>query len=337
MQRPLSTAIANGAEGGLFSIQARHMNLLRALSVERGYFLRREAIELGIDDRQLTRGVKEKLLVRIRQGAYCHRDLWEQLSPTDQHLALAHASDDLTPGDVALSHVSALADYKCPMWNVDLTFAHLTRRDSGRSRREAGVAHHRGNLPDTQVVERAGRFVTCPTRSTVDGLSLMTVESGMVSGDWMLHRGLTDFDRLWALKTEMNQWPDTRTLEITLRLLDGRSESPGESRGRYLFWWLGLPKPDLQHEVFDRSGRLVAVTDFAWPDKGIYGEFDGKVKYGRLLKPGQQAGDVVFAEKRREDEVRRATGGTMVRWIWSELHASSEPTLQLRRLLRQSA
>lgn len=313
------------------------MNLLRTLSVERGYFLRREAIELGVDDRQLTRGVKNRLLVRIRQGAYCHRDVWEQLSSTDRHLARAHAAYDLTPGNVALSHLSALAHYGCPMWNVDLKFVHLTRLDGGRSRREGGVAHHRGHLPESQVVEEARRWVTCPTRSAVDGLSLMNVESGMVSGDWMLHQGLTSFEELWTLKTEMNQWPDTRTLEITLRLLDGRSESVGESRGRYLFWWLGLPRPELQYEVFDRSGRLVAVTDFAWPEQGIYGEFDGKVKYGRLLKPGQDPGDVVFAEKRREDDVRRATGGTMVRWVWSELHASSEPTLQLRSLLRRSA
>ncbi len=187
------------------------------------------------------------------------------------------------------------------------------------------------------MVERSGRLVTCATRSTVDALSLMSVESGMVSGDWMLSQGLTDFERLWALKTAMNHWPGTRTLEVTLRLLDGRSESPGESRGRYLFWWLGLPKPELQYEVVDAAGRLVAINDFAWPDRNIYGEFDGKVKYGRLLEPGQDPGEVVFAEKRREDEIRRVTGGTVVRWVWSELHSASAPTRQLLQLVRQSA
>ena len=35
---------------------------------------------------------------------------------------------------------------------------------------------------------------------------------------------------------------------------------------------------------------------------------------GRLLKPGQDPGDVVFAEKRREDAVRRTTNGIMVRF-----------------------
>ena len=32
------------------------------------------------------------------------------------------------------------------------------------------------------------------------------------------------------------------------------------------------------------------MTDWHWPADDIYGEFDGKVKYGRLLKPGQDAG-----------------------------------------------
>lgn len=310
---------------------------LRQLSLERGYFLRREAIAFGLADRQLTLGVRHKQLVRIRQGAYCHRDVWSSLSVVDRHLARSQAAYDLTPGEVSLSHTSALAAYGSPLWNVDLARVHMTRRDGRSSRRESGLVHHRGTLPPEQTVHRNGRWVTDPTRTTVDGLSLMSVESGVVSGDWMVAQGLTDFDRLWALKTRLNDWPHTRVLEVTLRLLDGRSESVGESRLRYLLWWLGFPRPELQYKVFDAAGRLIAITDFAWPEEGIYGEFDGKIKYGRLLKPGQDPGQVVFAEKRREDSVRRATGGTMIRWIWDELHATSEPTLQLRQRLRRSA
>jgi hypothetical protein len=48
------------------------------------------------------------------------------------------------------------------------------------------------------------------------------------------------------------------------------------------------------------------------------GEFDGRIKYGRLLRPGQDAGDAVFAEKRREDAIRDEDWG-VVRWVWSDL------------------
>ena len=79
------------------------------------------------------------------------------------------------------------------------------------------------------------------------------------------------------------------------------------------------------------------IIDFAWPKHGVYGEFDGRVKYGRLLKPGQDPGDVVFAEKRREDLVRLTTGGIMVRFTWVDLHPASAPALRLSQLLRASA
>ena len=93
----------------------------------------------------------------------------------------------------------------------------------------------------------------------------------------------------------------------------------------------------MQFKVYDSGGHLVATTDFGWPDAGVYAEFDGQVKYGRLLQPGQSAGDAVFAEKRREDLIRAATGGTVVRLVWSELHPQSRPAVQLQQLLRKSA
>jgi hypothetical protein len=48
------------------------------------------------------------------------------------------------------------------------------------------------------------------------------------------------------------------------------------------------------------------------------GEFDGKVKYGRALRPGQDPGEAVFVEKRREDALRDRSL-QVVRWVWAEL------------------
>src|SRR3712207_8138753 len=52
--------------------------------------------------------------------------------------------------------------------------------------------------------------------------------------------------------------------------------------------------------------------------------FRSKVKYGRLLKPGQDPGDAVFEEKRREDAMRGED------WNRSEEHTSE---LQSRQYL----
>ena len=89
-----------------------------------------------------------------------------------------------------------------------------------------------------------------------------------------------------------------------------------------------VPAPILQWEV--SAPVQIGRTDFAWPERRTVGEFDGRVKYGRLLRPGQQPGDVVFAEKLREDAIRD-TGLRVVRWVWDELDGFGAVVARLQR------
>jgi hypothetical protein len=81
----------------------------------------------------------------------------------------------------------------------------------------------------------------------------------------------------------------------------------------------GLPAPELQREMFGPDGRLIARVDFCWEEQKTIGEFDGKIKYGRLLKPVQRIEDVIFDEKLREDALRDL-GWQIVRWLWRDLN-----------------
>ncbi|WP_224387448.1 hypothetical protein [Pseudonocardia sp. ICBG1293] len=76
----------------------------------------------------------------------------------------------------------------------------------------------------------------------------------------------------------------------------------------------GLPVPVTQWRIPGTRYR----ADFAWPDRGVVGEFDGRTKYGRTLHPGGDAAEALWEEKRREDRIRR-TGLTVVRWTWQEI------------------
>jgi hypothetical protein len=96
------------------------------------------------------------------------------------------------------------------------------------------------------------------------------------------------------------------------------ADSPGESRSRLAIHRAGLPDPVLQHEVRAPDGRVLGQVDFWWEEFDTAGEFDGRVKYGRSLRPGQDPGAVVFVEKVREDAIR-GDGHGMVRWVWSEI------------------
>ena len=95
----------------------------------------------------------------------------------------------------------------------------------------------------------------------------------------------------------------------------------------------GLPRPELQREIFGPDGRLIARVDFYWDEHKTVGEFDGKIKYGRLLRPRQRVEDVIFDEKVREDAVRDL-GLQVIRWIWQDLYRTGVLRGRVRRALR---
>ena len=80
-----------------------------------------------------------------------------------------------------------------------------------------------------------------------------------------------------------------------------------------------MPAPDPQQDIFDEHGQFVARVDFCWKEQRTIGEFDGKIKYGKLRKPGQSLEDAIFAEKLREDSLRDL-GWQIVRWLWADLY-----------------
>jgi hypothetical protein len=95
--------------------------------------------------------------------------------------------------------------------------------------------------------------------------------------------------------------------------------------------------PELQYHVIDSHGVLVGIADFHWDEHRHLGEFDGKVKYQKLLRPGESASECVIREKKREDAMRADFRG-MSRFIWSEVmpHQARRTMADLARALDQS-
>ena len=94
--------------------------------------------------------------------------------------------------------------------------------------------------------------------------------------------------------------------------VDGRSESVGESRLRFALAVAGITL-EPQVVVTDEVGDFVARVDFLVAGTRVVVEFDGKVKYG------YGGADVLMAEKRREDRLRRL-GYAVVRVTWADLY-----------------
>ena len=313
------------------------MDRLRLLAETRGFFTRTDALESGYDDKAIARALKAKLWTRVRVGAYTYSDLWAEADELAKHRATARAVMKRLGRNVALSHISAAIDHDLMVWNADLSQVHVTRLDGGAGRTEAGVIHHEGLCLDDDVIEQNGYLVVKPARAALEAGALVNTEAAIVLLDDGLHKRRFTVGEMEAAFCLMQNWPAFRKLQIPVRFADGRAESIGESRTRYLCHVHGLPAPELQYDVLDRDGQLIGVTDFAWPEHRLLGEFDGKVKYGRFLRPDEDPGDAVFREKLREDRLRETLMWGMVRIVWAELYRGAETAARIRRLMRAAA
>lgn len=309
---------------------------LRSLCAEHGVFLRGEAVALGFDDASLRRGLRAGELVRVRHGAYTFSDPWRASDERGKHLTLMRAVSRSHSDQIAFSHHSASVLHGFDLWEVPLDRVHLTRLDAGSGRRARDVVHHEGLWLPEDVVQREGLSLVRPERAALESASLLDVEHGLALVDSGLRSGAFSRDELDVQAQLMDSWPSSQHLQIVVRLADGRRASVGESRASHLFWSMGLPAPELQYPVFD-GGELVGITDFAWPEYGLLGEFDGRVKYGRYLRPGEDPGDAVFREKQREDRIRQITGWRFIRLTWVMLACPLETAALVRSMLRQAA
>lgn len=306
---------------------------LMAICAELGVFLRREAEELGYHDQAIASLVKHKVWHRVRRGAYTSTRIWEALDDAGRYALLTRAALRQARADVVLSHTSALAEYGVPLWGCDFGTVHLTRLDARAGRHESGVQQHSGKLLPGEIVHRNRVPVTSGTRTALDMTTTCGTEVSIAVVDALLHAGHTTPELLGNRYALMSQWPNTLHTDLVLRLADGRSESVGETRTRYLCWRQGLPAPIPQVPIFDASGREIARVDLAWPEHGVFLEFDGKVKYEALLKEGERPSDVVVREKMREQLIIELTGWRCIRVVWADLYRPDQTAMRIRNLL----
>lgn len=294
-----------------------------------GVFLRREALGLGYDDRAIARLVRSGEWQRIRRGAFVRSNVWKQVDAVGRHRLTARAVLLTAHPTAVLSHISAALEYGAPTWAIDLSEVHVTRTDGRPGRREAGVVHHHGALAASEVHLRNGLPVTSPHRACVEVATMTSVESSVVTTNWLLHQGTATREAIQEQIDRFRQWPHSLRCDLVLRLADSRCAWPGEARLSHLLWREHLPKPEPQYEVYDADGQLLAILDFAWPSLGVFLEFDGRIKYERLRRPGERIEDVILREKRREEQVCLRTGWVCIRVTWEDL---ARPTTTARRI-----
>jgi hypothetical protein len=306
---------------------------------KRGVVLRSELLRAGVTPDEVRQRRRRRELANIRRGAY--------VDPLDERLAEAAARHRLAieatvrqlgPGAV-VSHVSAAVLFGLPVWGLPLERVHVTRDRPSGARIGRDVHLHAAALDPDEITVVDGIVATTPARAVLDLARSAAFEPAVAVADAALAQPRRDLPPLatpadLACSLEHGaRRPGTPAARRVVAFADGRSGSVGESRSRVAIEAAGLPSPVLQWEVFSAAGVFIGRVDFAWPAFRTVAEFDGRAKYGRMLRPGQDPGEVVYEEKRREDALR-AEDLRMVRWGWVDIDPFTETAAQLRRAFR---
>jgi len=301
---------------------------------EAGLVLRRDALLAGWSDEELGRFARVGQWKRVRRGAYVDGQL-----PTNtvaRHALLVAATVGTLRRPAVVSHQSAAVLLGLPVWGAPLDRVHVTRRPPASSQTTGPLRCHVAQLRDDEVTSVGGLLVTDVARTSLDLARSLPFEAAVVTLDAALHEGMLPRELIENRLFDIAGTRGSRHASRVVRFADARSGSVGESRSRVVLHELGLAPSGLQFEITTATGAFVARTDFVWEEEGIVGEFDGRIKYGRLLRPGQEAGDAVFEEKRREDAIRDLDW-EVARWTWGDLAVPSQIGARVERARTRGA
>lgn len=269
-----------------------------------GLFSTKQARVLGYQDAALSKLVRTRALDHLCRGIYGLPE--DGLSQEQRHLRLARGGLLLYP-DAALSHLSAVLAHGLPVIAPTLQRVTLVRPQ----KQEVLTQSFRIRRARHETVDTDTGAAVVPAQAVVH----FTLDAGMVAGvvaaDRALHTRLVDQATLQEVAATVAGWPRSGRVSAMLAMVDGRSESVGESRLRIHLRAAGIPVVP-QVNILDRDGGFEARVDFLVEGTNVIVEFDGKVKYT------DGGSDALFAEKRREDELRRL-GYTVIRVIWADL------------------
>lgn len=166
-----------------------------------------------------------------------------------------------------------------------------------------------------------GRQIVDPVTALVQALPELDRDVGIAVLDSALNRRLiTDAD-IATIRNGARGRRGAARLHQWWSLVDGRAESPIETRARLKCHDAGLPPPDLQVEIRDSGGRFVARGDLGWQrDDGswVLVEMDGQEVH--------DTPEAVFADRTRQNDLAIAGRHTVLRFTGRDLDGGLIPS-----------
>ncbi|MYR06909.1 hypothetical protein GTV32_11605 [Gordonia sp. SID5947] len=278
-----------------------------------GLIHRAAILAAQFSDDEYRRALQTKATISVSRGVCVPAG---QRSAAEWHRLKAIAASVTSDVAATLSHQSAAVIHGVEMLRPNLRRVHMTTGSPNGGYRTTTAHRHVGTLSPDEVVEIDGLRVTSLERTAVDVActSPLGFAGALAVFDSALRK---DADREVMARLLRARRRGAAHARRALHHADALAENPGESWGRAQMIEAGLPIPRLQHEFHGIDGEFIARTDYDWAGL-LVGEFDGKVKYEKHLRPGESTSDAVVREKAREDSLRRR-GIVVVRWTWADL------------------
>ncbi|MGV9210587.1 type IV toxin-antitoxin system AbiEi family antitoxin domain-containing protein [Micromonospora sp. RB23] len=180
--------------------------------------------------------------------------------------------------------------------------------------RPARVVHpevvvHQLVIPSEQFVRIDGLTTTGALRTLADVTLRVDRFSAVSVLDSALNRRLVAAEDLLSLPRLIRGRRGAIAARAYLAEVDGRAQSPLETRARLRCVDGRVPPDALQLEVRDHDGYLLGIGDLGWRGYRIIAEADGRAPHGLP--------DAVFADRRRQNRLVNA-GWTVLRFTWQD-------------------
>lgn len=280
---------------------------------------RQQLLARGFSPDEIKQMYRKGVLERPYYGIYA-----PALPPSDR---LTHRRERFLRHSIAaaiqapscvVSHISGIAIHGLPLAQADLSTAHLLRASPTGGVRRAGTWIHSGRISQEEIIRFGDIAVTSVPRTLIDLARTESVNNTVAIADAALFSQRVSVAELEAALVAAAGSHGVPRARRALALVDGRSESVGESLTRLRLGPLVPRTVDLQVDIFNVSGDHLGRADFGIEEAALLVEFDGEVKYRRLRRPGESVEDAVIREKIREDRLREA-GFVVLRLTWSDL------------------
>lgn len=255
---------------------------------------------------------------RQTQGVYGIPGVVKAPRTTSERWSLSHRHQVWTsllaaPDDAMPAGLTALAVHG--VWGLPANLGCEVTYGTGRHAagcRGVRVRQFRGPVETTTV---GGLVVPTVASALIQALPECGRDLAVVLVDNALNRHLISEDDLASIKHAVRGRRGAARLHAVWPLIDGRAESPIESRGRLECRDGGLPPDDLQVEQHDVDEEFLGRGDMGWRRRNgswVLVEMDGEEVHGTAV--------AVSKDRRRQNGIAsRSRTTTLLRYIGEDL------------------